>query len=110
MDSSPEAVARVRKVLPARPFVYQPAPHAVGIIGPTTIMAYSIFLSTHAKMPDDVVYNLVKMVHAGKDDLVKGHPVFRNFDPMRMTEEIGVPWHPGAIKYYQEIGQWPPKD
>jgi uncharacterized protein len=33
MDSSPEAVARVRKVLPARPFVVQPAPHAVGIIG-----------------------------------------------------------------------------
>jgi TRAP transporter TAXI family solute receptor len=110
MDSSPAAVARIRNILPARPFVVQPAPHAIGIIGPTTIMAYSIFFSTHAKMPDDVVYNLVKMVHASKDDLVKGHPVFRNFDPKGMTEEIGVPWHPGAIKFYQEIGQWPPKD
>jgi TRAP transporter TAXI family solute receptor len=110
MDSSPEAVARIRKILPARPFVVQPAPHAVGIHGPTTIMAYSIFLSTSAKMPDEVVYNLVKMFHASKEDFVKGHPVFRNFEPNRMAEEIGVPWHPGAIKYYQEIGQWPPKD
>jgi TRAP transporter TAXI family solute receptor len=109
MDDSPEAVARVRKVLPARPFVVQPAPHAVGIIGPTTIMAYNIFLSTSAKMPDDVVYELVKMLHKSKEDLVKGHPVFRHFEPERMTEEIGVPWHPGAIKFYQEIGQWPPK-
>ncbi len=80
---SPEAVARMRKVLPARPFVVQPAPHAVGIIGPTTIMAYNIFFSTSAKMPDDVVYNVVKTIHGGKDDLVKGHPVFRSFDPKR---------------------------
>jgi TRAP transporter TAXI family solute receptor len=109
MDASPEAVARIRKVLPARPFVVQPAPHAVGIHGTTTIMAYSIFFSTNAKMPDDVVYNLVKMLHASKDDMVKGHPVFRNFESGRMNEEIGVPWHPGAIKFYREIGQWPPK-
>ena len=109
MDASPEAVARIRKVLPARPFVVQPAPHAVGIIGPTTIMAYNIFFSTNAKMPDDVVYDLVKMLHASKDDLVKGHPIFRNFEPGQMNEEIGVPWHPGAIKFYKEIGQWPPK-
>ena len=41
--------------------------------------------------------------------MIKGHPVFRSFRPNAMTEEIGVPWHPGAIKYYKEIGQWPPK-
>ena len=109
MDSSPEAVARIRKVLPARPIVVQPAAFAVGIHGPTTIMAYNIFFTTNDKMPDDVVYNVVKMFHASKDDLVKGHPVFRGFDPKAMSEEIGVPWHPGAIKFYKEIGQWPPK-
>ena len=110
MDSSPEAIARIRKVLPARPFLVQPAPFAVGIVGPTTVLAYSIFLSTSAKMSDDVVYDIVKMMHASKEELIKGHPVFRNFEPNRMTEEIGVPWHPGAIKYYKEICQWPPKD
>jgi len=109
MDASPDAVTRIRKILPARPFVVQPAPHAVGIVGPTTVMAYSIFLTTSDKMPDDVVYSLVKTIHASKDSLVKGHPVFRNFDPKRMAEEIGVPWHPGAIKFYREIGQWPPE-
>ena len=60
-------------------------------------------------MPDDVVYNIVKTLHDSKDELVKGQPVFRNFDPNAMNEEIGVPWHPGAIKFYKEIGQWPPK-
>ncbi len=109
VDSSPEALARQRKVLPSRTIVIQPAPYAVGIIGPTTIIAYSIFFSTGAKMPDDVVYNIAKTIHGGKDEMLKSHPVFRGFDPARMTEEIGVPYHPGAIKYYKEIGQWPPK-
>ncbi len=109
MDASPEAVARIRKLLPARPFVVQPAAHAVGIHGATTIMAYNIFFTTNDKMPDDVVYSVVKMLHENKEELVKGQPVFRGFDPRAMTEEIGVPWHPGAVKFYKEIGQWPPR-
>jgi hypothetical protein len=90
--------------------VVQPAPYAVGIIGPTTVMAYNVFLSTNAAMPDDVVYSVVKAMHESKDELVKGHPIFKEFDPKRMTEEIGVPWHPGAIKFYKEIGEWPPAE
>ncbi len=107
--STPEAAAKIRKFLPARPVLVQPAPYAVGIVAPTTVIEYSVFFSTHEKMPDDVVYSIVKAIHAGKDDLLKGHPVFRSFRPDGMTEEIGVPWHPGAIKYYKEIKQWPPK-
>ena len=98
-----------RKVLPARPIVVEPAAYAVGIHGPTTVMAYSVFFTTNDKMPDDVVYSVVKMLHESKDELVKGQPVFRNFDPKGMNEEIGVPWHPGAIKFYKEVSQWPPK-
>ena len=107
---TPEAMVKVRKILPSRPITIQPAPFAVGVVAPTTILAYSIFFSTSDKMPDDLVYKITKMLYEGKADLLKGHPVFRNFDPKRMTEEIGVPWHPGAIKFYKEVGQWPPKE
>jgi TRAP transporter TAXI family solute receptor len=110
VSSSPEALARQRKILPSRTVLIQPAPHAIGIVAPTTIIAYNIFFSTGAKMPDDVVYKVAKIIHDGKDEMLKGHPVFRGFDPNHMTEEIGVPWHPGAIKFYKEIGQWPPKE
>jgi TRAP transporter TAXI family solute receptor len=109
IDATPQVVAAIRKIMPARPLLVQPAPHAVGIIGPTTIMAYNVFLSTGSQMPDNVVYEVVKTIHANKDELIKGHPVFRGFDPAQMTEEIGVPWHPGAIKFYNEAKQWPPK-
>lgn len=106
--STPDAVARIRKHLPGRPVMVQPAPHAVGIVAPTMVIEYSVFFSTHRNMADEVVYDVVKAIHGGKDDMTKGHPVFRSFRPERMTEEIGVPWHPGAIKYYKEVKQWPP--
>jgi TRAP transporter TAXI family solute receptor len=108
MKSTPEALTGLRKHIPGRPFVLQPAKWAVGIVGPTTVMVYSCFFTTNEKMPEDVVYNVVKTLHANKPALVAGAPVFREFDPKRMAEEIGVPWHPGAIKFYKEIGQWPP--
>lgn len=108
MKDTPEALKGLREHIPGRPFVLQPAPYAVGIIGPTTVMVYSCFFTTNDKMPEDVVYNVVKALHANKAELVAGAPVFREFDPKHMSEEIGVPWHPGAIKFYKEIGQWPP--
>lgn len=109
-DTSPQAIAAIRKFLPARPYPVQPAKNRLGIVAPTTVMAYTIFFSTHKNMPEDVVYNLVKTIRASKDDMVKGTPALAAFEPGRMTEEIGVPWHPGAIKFYKEIGQWPPKE
>ena len=109
VPSTPEATEKIRKFLPARPVLVQPAPYAVGIIAPTTVIEYSVFFSTHVNMPDDIVYSVAKAIHEGKADMLKGHPVFRSFDPNRMTEEIGVPWHPGAIKFYKEINQWPHK-
>jgi uncharacterized protein len=108
VPSSPEALAKIRKFLPARIALVEPAPHAVGIVAPTTIIEYSVFFSTHKNMPDDLVYSVAKAIHGGKDDMIKGHPVFRSFQPDRMTEEIGVPWHPGAVKFYNEVKQWPP--
>lgn len=109
MKATPPALAAIRKILPARPMLIQPAAHTVGVTVPTTVLAYSIFFSTYEKMPEELVYNIVKTLHANKDALVAGHPVFRGFEPKAMTEEIGVPWHPGAIRFYKEIGQWPPK-
>jgi len=110
LDDSPKSLAAVRKFLPARFVTVQPGGNRAGVVKPTKLIAYSVFFSTHAKMSDDVVYGLVKMLKDNKADLVKGTPVFAGFNPARMSEEVGVPWHPGAIKFYKEIGQWPPRD
>ena len=44
-------------------------------------------------------------MHEGKDKLVAVAPSWRDFDPAKMyTNYEGLPYHPGAIKYYKEAG------
>jgi TRAP transporter TAXI family solute receptor len=110
IDTAPEAVARMRKIIPSRPLRVDPAPFNVGVLEPIYVMAYSMFLIGNDKMTDQLAYNIAKTLHDSRDDLVKATPVLQRFAPDGMSEKIDVPFHPGAIKYYTEIGQWPPKD
>ena len=102
-------MARLTKSFIAYPLRLDPSPSLAGIAGPTTVMAYDMFLLTNRKMPDDVAYKVTKMLHESHAELRKITPIMDRFNPTRMTTEIGVPYHPGAIRYYREIGQWPPK-
>jgi len=110
VDDSPEGVARMRAVMSMRPIVMNPAPHLPGIVGPTKLIAYSMFFVANDKLSDDMAYRVVQALHANKELMVPSHPVLQGFDPARMTETSETPFHPGAIKFYTEIGQWPPKD
>jgi TRAP transporter TAXI family solute receptor len=109
IDTSPSAMARLTKHFIAYPLKLEPSPSLAGITEPTTVMAYDMFWLTNDKMPDDVAYKLTKMLHESHADLRKITPIMDRFNPARMTTDIGVPYHPGALRYYREIGQWPPK-
>ena len=62
-------------------------------------------LVTSAKVPDDVVYELVKAVFENFDEFKKLHPAFANLDPKEMVKDgLSAPLHPGAAKYYKEAG------
>ncbi len=109
LDTSPKAVASMKRVLPSRVITVKPAKHLVGVIEPTPMMAYSIYLAANAAMSDDQAYGIVKTLHANKAHLVRSAKVLNRFNPGRMTEKLDTPYHPGAIRFYKEIGQWPPK-
>jgi hypothetical protein len=110
-DPSPEAMARMRKFIPvAYATKLEPRPGLVGVLEPTMVYAYDYLVLANTKVADDAVYKLVKVMHDNKDGLAAGFGALRDFDPKRMAKDMGpVKFHPGAIKYYQEIGQWPPK-
>ena len=60
---------------------------------------------TSAKVPDDVIYNVVRAVFENFDEFKKLHPAFANLKKEEMIKDgLSAPLHPGAVKYYKEAG------
>jgi TRAP transporter TAXI family solute receptor len=59
---------------------------------------------TSAKVPDNVVYAIVKEVFDNFDEFVKLHPAYTGLTKENMLEGLSAPFHPGALKYYKEVG------
>jgi TRAP transporter TAXI family solute receptor len=111
LPDGPKTQAAFKKHFPpAYVMEVKPAPGLAGIHEPTPIMAYDAVMVTHAKAPDDVVYNMTKALHENADAVSKSSPTLRGFTQAGMAKNTGeVQYHPGAIKYYKEQGLWPPK-
>ena len=105
------ADAKASAALPtARTVTIKPGKHATGVLGkPTVLTAIDVAMFTNKDVPDDVVYKLVKTVYAGKAQLAKTLGAFARFNPKFMVRKSAVPYHPGAIKAYKELGIWPAK-
>jgi hypothetical protein len=63
-----------------------------------------LVLITSAEQPAEMIYDLVKAIHTNLDYLHKVHANLRDLSPAIMTEGALVEMHPGATKYFREIG------
>ena len=105
MDNTPEALAALRSIVPAGSIgTLQPAKLYPGVMGPTHVFKASFVVNASTKTPDDVVYKVVKALHANKKKLIGSHGMFKQFDPAKMHVDLGVPYHPGAVRFYKEQG------
>jgi TRAP transporter TAXI family solute receptor len=59
---------------------------------------------TSAKVPDNVVYAIVKEVFDNFESFKKLHPAYAGLTKKNMLEGLSAPFHPGALKYYKEVG------
>jgi hypothetical protein len=74
---------------------------------PDPVKTFGVVASfvSSAKVPDDVVYAMVKAVFDNIDEFKKLHPAFANLDPKEMIKNgMSAPLHSGAVKYYKEKG------
>ena len=62
-------------------------------------------LVANASMPDKVAYDIVKTLFDKRPELIAVHREAENFVMEAQTNKnTPIPWHPGALKYYQEKG------
>jgi TRAP-type uncharacterized transport system substrate-binding protein len=83
----------------------KPAPNIDGIKEPTNVVAFDMQFFTNKDVPDQVVYTVAKILHDNKPALVQSFRPMALFDPSKMAKPLkAVQFHPGAEKYYKEIG------
>jgi uncharacterized protein len=106
-----EALQQMKKYVPGSyPVVVNPAPNLDGVTVPIPVMAYDVVLFTRADMPDEAIYKITKAIHDNKKDTVAVFAAMRRFEPDEMARNYeDLEYHNGAIKYFREKGQWPPK-
>lgn len=76
--------------------------------GETHTFGVRATLMTRADVDAASVYQLVKAVFENLDAFRQAHPSLSGVTPVSMVEEgLTAPLHPGALRYYEEVGLLP---
>ena len=67
----------------------------------------SMHFITSAGAPDDLVYNVTRLLYENRELVVEKHAAGRAINPNNVVRDTGTEFHPGAIRFYQEAGVWP---
>ncbi len=110
-DTDEAATNRTLKFAP-RTFLNEvtPAPNLVGVEEPVHVIHFEYSLWANKDVDDDTVYKVTKAMFDNEDGLHELSPLWRSHASKKMGKDQGseMPYHPGAIKFYQEAGVWRP--
>lgn len=67
----------------------------------------SMHLITGADVDEELVYQVTKTLYEQRAAVVERHPAGKAIQPGNVVRNTGTPFHPGAERYYREIGIWP---
>jgi TRAP transporter TAXI family solute receptor len=59
---------------------------------------------THSRIPEEDVYHIVKEIFENFENFKKLHPAYSVLTKKSMLTGLSAPLHPGAKKYYKEVG------
>jgi TRAP transporter TAXI family solute receptor len=107
MPNTPEATARLKAIMPTAYFaVLKPEPAFAGVLEPTTLLFEDYVIMGGTQIADDAAYKIAKVLYESQDKLASIAKTFGRYDKAKLASDRGVPFHPGAIKYYREKGIW----
>jgi TRAP transporter TAXI family solute receptor len=68
------------------------------------VIGYATHIVASCKLPEDTVYGMAKAISQNTQQLSSIVKDIRSLTPKGMAENIGVPFHRGAAKFYKEAG------
>ncbi|BBK30008.1 hypothetical protein EDC65_4744 [Stella humosa] len=68
------------------------------------VIGYATHVAAACKLPADQVYTMTKTMAANVPSMAAVYKGITGLTPKAMAEDIGVPFHPGAAKFYAESG------
>jgi TRAP transporter TAXI family solute receptor len=87
---------------------YQPAVIPAGTYEGQDIdvatVAINNLLVTHAKVPDELVYQMTKLMFDNLTRLGTAHSAAMDINLKTATQGLPIPLHPGAERFYREVG------
>ena len=60
-----------------------------------------------ANADEELIYELTRTIYENREQVVAKHPAGRAINPENVVRDTGLEFHPGAIRFYKEIGIWP---
>ncbi|GAB4054560.1 TAXI family TRAP transporter solute-binding subunit [Catellatospora paridis] len=84
-------------------YVSRDIPFSVYGLDPISTVADPNYLVVSENMPDDLVYELTRLLMQYRDELGVAHPAAGRLNPQSAIATAPLPLHPGAARYYQSI-------
>ena len=66
----------------------------------------AMHLITSIDQAEEDVYQFTKILYEHRAEVVKKHPAGKAINPKNIVKDTGTLFHPGAVRYYKEIGIW----
>ena len=67
----------------------------------------SMHVITATSAPAELVYDVTRLLYDNRGRVVEKHAAGRAINPTNVIRDTGTTFHPGAIRFYREIGIWP---
>ena len=62
---------------------------------------------TRADADEEIIYQVTRTLWERRESVVEKHPAGRAINENNASRNTGVPFHPGAVRFYREAGIWP---
>ena len=104
IELTPSEIDTVHKAIPELSTTVMPADIYPSQREDYKTIGYFNFAVAHKDLPDDLIYTIVKAFFANHERMIKVGSAARESVAENVKLITVLPFHPGAVRYYREIG------